>query len=48
MPRARKKTRFFRWFRTLPLLVLLLTYVASATLAATPTTLVAQVFFPVK
>lgn len=48
MPRARKKTRFFRWFRTLPLLALLLTYVASATLAATPTTLVAQVFFPVK
>lgn len=45
---SRKPTRFFRWFRTLPLLVLAVAFAASATLAATPTTLVAQAFYPVK
>ena len=45
---SRKPTRFFRWFRTLPLLVLTVAFVASATLTAAPTTLVAQVFYPVK
>jgi len=45
---SRNQTRFFRWFRTLPLLVLAVAFAASATLTAAPTTLVAQVFYPVK
>lgn len=46
--KAQKDARFFRWFRVLPLLVLAVTFAACATLAAAPTTLVAQTFFPVK
>lgn len=48
MARAKDKTRFFRWFRALPLLVLTVAFIACATLSATPTTFVAQTFYPVK
>lgn len=45
---SKKPTRFLRWFRVLPMLVLAIAFAASATLAASPTTLVAQAFYPVK
>lgn len=41
-------TRFLRWFRVVPMFVLAVAFAASATLAASPTTLVAQAFYPVK
>ncbi len=43
-----KSTRFLRWFRVLPILVLAASFATCATLSAAPTTLVAQTFFPVK
>lgn len=45
---SKKPTRFLRWFRVLPMLVLAVAFAGSATLAASPTTLVAQAFYPVK
>ncbi|WP_322290339.1 lytic transglycosylase domain-containing protein [Paratractidigestivibacter sp.] len=48
MASKKDPTRFLRWFRVLPMLVLVIALAASATLAASPTTLVAQVFYPVK
>ena len=49
MPRrkARRATRFFRWYRTLPLLALALTLALCDVLAATPTTLARQLLYPV-
>lgn len=48
MAKKDKTTRFLRWFRVLPILALAVSFAACATLAAAPTTLVAQTFYPVK
>ena len=45
---SKKTTRFCRWFRVVPMVVLTVAFAGSATLAASPTTLVAQAFYPVK
>lgn len=48
MAKKDKTTRFLRWFRVLPILALAVSFATCATLAAAPTTLVAQTFFPIK
>ena len=49
MPRhkARRASRFWRWYRTLPLLALALTLALCDVLEATPTTLARQLLYPV-
>ena len=48
MMASKKPTRFCRWFRVVPMVALAVAFAGSATLAASPTTLVAQAFYPVK
>lgn len=44
---AKRPTRFLRWFRALPLAVLLAAFAVSATFASAPTTLAAELLYPV-
>lgn len=47
MPRHRRPERFLRWHRVLPVVALALTLIVCGVLAATPTTLGRQLFYPV-
>ena len=47
MPRHRRPERFLRWHRVLPVVALAITLIVCGVLAATPTTLGRQLFYPV-